>query len=85
MKDTSADIEALFHARLMDLDPAERLAMATRMFDAARALVVAAIRAQGIRSPLELRRRLFLRYYGQDFDEAQGLRILAQLGETPLA
>jgi hypothetical protein len=82
MRDTSADIEARFHARLMELTPAERLAMAGDMFDTAKTLVLAAIRAQGIHSRQEVRRLLFLRFYGQDFDEASKAEILAGLGKT---
>ncbi len=82
MKDTSPDIEARFQARLMELTPTERLAMAGRMFDAAKALVLAAIRAQGIRSPEEVRHLLFLRFYGQDFGDAHRAKILTWLKET---
>lgn len=81
MKDTPDDVEARFQARLMGLSPVERLAMAGRMFDAAKALVLAAIRAQGVRSPEEVRQLLFLRFYGQDFGEAHRVEILARLKE----
>lgn len=47
MKDTSTEINVRFQARLMALPPAEHLAMATGMFDAAQALVLAGLRAQG--------------------------------------
>ena len=79
MKDTAPSIERLFTRKLLDLGPDERLAMACRMFSAARALVRAGIAADGARSDAELRGLVFLRLYGQDFDQVKCARVLACL------
>lgn len=84
MKDTSPSVEARYRAMLLALSPAERLAMATRMFQTAKALAIAGIRAEhGDLSPDELREKLFLRFYGQDFTESEQAKILAHLRKHP--
>jgi hypothetical protein len=63
MNDTSPEIARLVQQRLMSKSGAERFVMGTRMFDAARAVVLASLPA-GLPA-LELKRRLFERLYGQ--------------------
>ena len=73
MKDTSLAMQTRYDALLMALSPAARLARSSSMFDMAKRLVVASIRAElgpGV-SALEIRKRLFLRFYGQDLTPAQ--------------
>ena len=82
MKDTSTAIEQLFTRKLLDLAPDERLAMACRMFSAAKALVRAGISAGGAMSAEEVRALVFLRLYGQDFDQAKRSKILSRLEAT---
>jgi hypothetical protein len=63
MNDTSPEIAALVRQKLMARTGAERFVMGTRMFDAARAVVLASL-PPGL-SPLEIKQRLFERIYGQ--------------------
>jgi hypothetical protein len=80
MNDTSADAAARFAALLMQRSEGERAMMAFEMFDLARALAVADIRARhpGI-SDTELRVRIFERTYGSDFDAAASARVAARI------
>ena len=65
---------------MAQLSPVARLQMCSRMFATARALAQAGLTAQGdFTDPSSLRRRLFLRFYGADFTEAQRRVILATL------
>mgnify|MGYP001419180407 CR=1 FL=1 len=67
MRDTPADVDARFLALFGEHSGGERIRMACEMFDLARALMIANIKAQepGI-SDVELRSRLFSRLYGPD-------------------
>ena len=62
MNDTPPEIAELVRQKLMARSGAERFIMGVRMFDAARAFVVASLPA-GL-SPDEARRQLFQRVYG---------------------
>ena len=62
MNDTSPEIAELVRQKLMARSGSERFVMGTRMFDAARTVVVAALPA-GL-TPDELKRQLFQRVYG---------------------
>ena len=62
MNDTSSEIAELVRQRLMARSGSERFVMGTRMFDAARAVVLASLPAE--LSPDELKRQLFQRVYG---------------------
>jgi hypothetical protein len=62
MNDTSPEIAKLVRQKLMVRSGSERFVMGARMFDAARALVLASLPA-GL-SPDELKRQLFQRVYG---------------------
>jgi hypothetical protein len=72
-------MEELFTRKLLDLAPDERLAMACRMFSTAGTLIRIGISAGGARSDAELRGLVFLRLYGQEFDQVKRARILARL------
>jgi hypothetical protein len=63
MNDTPPEIAELVRQKLMARSGAERFVMGTRMFDAALAVVVASLPPKP--SPLEARRQLFQRLYGQ--------------------
>ncbi len=43
MKDTTPEVEKRFHEMMMARSGAERLIMGSRMFDAARAIVIASL------------------------------------------
>jgi hypothetical protein len=63
MNDTSPEIAELVRQKLMAKSGAERFVMGVRMFDAARAVVLASLPPQ--LPAMELKRRLFERLYGQ--------------------
>ncbi len=63
MNDTSPEIAELVRQKLMARSGSERFVMGTRMFDAARTVVLASLSPE--LSPTELKRQLFQRLYGQ--------------------
>lgn len=65
---------------LMSVTPGERVKMACSMFHAARALVLSSLRAEDpTATPVQLRQRLFLRFYGHEFSPDETRRILAHI------
>ena len=62
MNDTSPEIAELVRQKLMARSGSERFVMGTRMFDAARSVILASLPA-GL-SPDELKRQLYQRVYG---------------------
>jgi len=77
MNDTSVDVEARFLKLMLARSPAQRLAMACRMFSTAKALVRAGILEEyGLKGPNQVREYMFLRLYGQDFGETEKAKIL---------
>ena len=71
MNDTPPEVVAEVIALLMERSEGERAMMAFEMFDMARALMTADIRARHPDiSDSELRVQIFERTYGNDFDEA---------------
>jgi len=80
MRDTTPEMERLYHSLLLARSGEERMNMGLRMFDTARALVRASLGdANGTNRSPEMRVALFLRTYGQDFDDAARERIVAAL------
>jgi hypothetical protein len=63
MTDTSPEIAELVRQKLMARSAEERFVMGVRMFDAARAMVLASL-PTGL-SPQDIKRQLFQRLYGQ--------------------
>ncbi len=61
MADTTPEISALVHSRLMAKTGAERFLMGVRMHEAARRMVIASLPAS--LSPQELRQQLWKRFY----------------------
>jgi hypothetical protein len=80
MRDTPPDVDAAFTALFAPCSGSERVQMACAMFDDAKALVEANIRAEhpGI-APAELRVKVFERLYFDDFDPGTRARIVAAL------
>ncbi len=80
MNDTRPDVDAAFTALFAGRSATDRLKMTCDMFDAAKALAAAGIRAgqPGI-SPADLRIRLFDRLYFGDFGPDARARIVAAL------
>lgn len=77
--DTSPDMREHYRDMIMALSPEQRLIMATRMFDAARALVVAGLEHEANPDGPSPRACMFLRLYGRDFDPQERDRIVAEL------
>lgn len=73
MNDTSKAVEDLFRSRLMELSGEERLRMGDEMHASARQIALASL--PGGISEKERRRRLFLRFYSRDFDQASREKI----------
>ena len=80
MNDSPPDVEQAVTALMMQRSESDRAMMAFEMFDLARALMTADIRAHhpGI-SEVELRVQIFERTYGADFDPADRARIIRGL------
>ena len=80
MKDTSDAMESKYRNMLLERSGEERLKMGCSMHATAQALVRAsALQADPSASPAALKKVLFLRFYGQDFDAATRKRILRAL------
>lgn len=82
MNDTTPAIAQRYRTLLLARSGEERLKMGCSMHATAQALVLAAVRERHPQaSPAAVRRELFLRFYGQDFDSATRAKILLALGE----
>jgi len=68
MNDTTPEFRKLVQMRLLALAPAERVSMCADMFETARALVEASL-PPGL-DPIERRRRICRRFYGNLTDKA---------------
>lgn len=84
MKDTDPQTQANFLRMMMAKSPVERLTMGCSMFSTAKRLVEASIlEAEPNIRPNEMRKKVFLRFYGSDFDKKQIKRFLQGLGLEP--
>jgi hypothetical protein len=61
--DTSPEVAAMVRDRIMNLSGAERFVIGARMFESARAIVLASL--PGNISDLERKRALYERFYGE--------------------
>lgn len=79
MNDTDPDVERRMHALFMTRSGTERVLMMSEMFDCARALLVADIRATcpGI-SAADLRIRILERTYGGDLTPRELAAVIAR-------
>jgi len=83
MKDTSRDMADRYRTLLMQRTGEERLVMGCAMRDTARALVEASLRKQAPRATVEgLRKGVFLRFYGHEFDAQTRAKILAAIEQA---
>ena len=83
MNDTSPAVARKYRALLLQRSGTERLNMGSSMFATARTLLLASLRERDPdASPADIRRTLFLRLYGADFDQQTRERILASLGRA---
>ncbi len=80
MRDTSREVERRFRELLLRRSGEERLRMGCSMYGTARALIRASVleKDPGI-SPQGMRRALFLKLYGHEFDAHTIERILRAL------
>ena len=80
MNDTPPEVEHRYRAMLMQRSAETRLLMGDSMYAAARALVRASIlAAMPNASAAQLRQKIFLRFYGHEFDAPVLDKILAAL------
>ena len=81
MNDMRPEIAEKYRQMLLARSGEERLKMGSSMNATARALVRASVLARDPRaSPAAIRREVFLRFYGHEFDAEARERILARLG-----
>ena len=80
MFDTHPEIAALFRDFMMSKTGQERLLMGCSMYDTAKEIVRSAIynRRPGI-TDRELKKEIFLRFYGQEFSQADREKYLSVL------
>ena len=77
MTDTPPEFEAFFIQLIMKKTGAERLKMGFSMFNFARKQVVASIISGNPRADSrEIKREIFMRFYGQDFTAEEQEKIL---------
>lgn len=85
MHDTPTRIEQRYKEMLLSRSPAERLRMASRMYDTGRKLVIAGIQKESQQlSDSQLRRQFFLRLYGNSFPSADIERIMSKIPNIQL-
>ncbi len=83
MRDTSPEVERRYREMLLSRSGEERLKMGCSMFGMARALFRASILAKNPDATAgELRRAIFLRWYGREFDAETKQKILSALGKA---
>ena len=81
MTDTSPEVMERYRAMLLARSGGERLKMGFSMNATARALIRASVLAKDPQASLAtVRRALFLRLYGHEFNAEERERILARLG-----
>ena len=80
MNDTHPDVAARFRKLMMRKSGEERLLMGCSMYDAAREIVRSAILAQRPAiTPGEMKREIFVRFYGQEFSHADKEKLFSAL------
>lgn len=86
MNDTPYDVDERYRAMLMQRTGEERLIMGCAMHDTARAFVEASLREQDPQATAaSIRKGLFLRFYGHEFDKPMRDKILAAIERTARA
>ena len=80
MRDTPPEMDARYRTMLMKRSGEERLAMGCAMRETARALVEASLLKHNPEAtPEAIRKGLFLRFYGHEFDADSRDKILAAI------
>lgn len=80
MNDTNPEIAALFRKLMMEKSGEQRLIMGCSMYDAAKQIVRSSIynSRPGITKE-QMRKEIFIRFYGQEFSQSDTDRILSVL------
>ncbi|MHB1324730.1 MAG: hypothetical protein ACYDGS_00295 [Thermoleophilia bacterium] len=85
MNDTTPDIEKRLATTIATRSPAERLRMASRMFDTGRTLLRIGLKSQNQSlSEAQLRAQVFLRLYGEEFASSEINRIASSIPNMTL-
>ena len=80
MNDTTPKIAEKMREMIRGKTPEERLKMGCSMYDFSKHLIIRSILENRPNlSPADLRRELFLRFYGNDFDSEKREKILEHL------
>ncbi|ALA59722.1 hypothetical protein [Nitrospira moscoviensis] len=80
MNDTPPEVEERYRAMLLQRTGEERLIMGCTMRDTARAMVEASLREQDPNATVKtIRKGVFLRFYGHEFDGETRAKILAAI------
>lgn len=83
MNDTPPEVEAHYRAMLMQRTGEERLIMGCAMRDTARAFAEASLREQNPEATVtDIRKGVFFRFYGHEFDASTRDRILAAIEQA---
>ncbi len=83
MNDTHPHIETFLRRCMMEKSGEERLKMGFSMYEFSRKLVESSLRfSQPEISEIVLRQKIFLRFYGDDFNENQKAKILASIAQV---
>lgn len=83
MTDTPPDIEERYRAMLMQRTGEARMIMGCAMRDTARAFVEASLREQDPHATeAAIRKGLFLRFYGHEFDQPTRDKILSRIEQA---
>jgi len=83
MNDTHPEVAAQFRNLMKAKSNEKRLLMGCSMFDTAKQIVQSAIYAQQPAiTPEEMRKEIFLRFYGLDFSQAEIEKILLRFPST---
>ena len=85
MNDTSVSIEARMARMMAEKTPGERLRMASSMFDLGRKLVETGLRDKyGELTEAQMRARVFVGMYGQDFSDEEIRKIAGKIPNMQL-
>lgn len=76
MSDTTPEASRVYRELLLSRSGEERFRMGCEMFETAKALALAGLKERG---EADVRERLFLRFYGNDFEPSERARIVAAL------
>lgn len=82
MNDTSPEVEFRFHTMMMKKSGEDRLKMGFTMFGMARRQVIASISMNKPDADIqEIRKEIFIRFYGQDFSLKEQKKILMHIAK----